>query len=173
MVQELQSYDHPLRFRFATCSCDRLTEDADFGKKKIIFSDEADFDLGGYVNKQNYYIWGTKNNEKPTHAKRVTVWYGLWCRGIDGPYFFENKQEEAVAVNVDRYRVMLNKFLLTKIKKEDIGNIWFQEDDATCHTAEATFDVLQPVSEDRIISRAADVVWPPQSSNLTPLDYYL
>ena len=29
-------------------ACDRLTEDADFGKKKkIIFSDEALFDLGG------------------------------------------------------------------------------------------------------------------------------
>ena len=40
---------------------DRLTEDADFGKKKIIFSDEAHFDLGGYVNKQNWRIWGTEN----------------------------------------------------------------------------------------------------------------
>ena len=38
-------------FRFAKWDCNRLTEDADFGKKKII-SDEAHFDLGGYVNKQ-------------------------------------------------------------------------------------------------------------------------
>ena len=30
-------------------ACDRLTEDADFGKKKII-SDDAHFDLGGYVH---------------------------------------------------------------------------------------------------------------------------
>ena len=29
--------------------------------KKIIFSDEAHFDLGGYVNKQNCCIWGTEN----------------------------------------------------------------------------------------------------------------
>ena len=42
-----------------------------------------------------------------------------------------------------------------------------------CHTAEATLDVLRPVFEDRIISRRADVVWPPRSCNLTPLDYYL
>ena len=34
---------------------DRLTEDADFGKK-IVFSDEAHFDLGGYVDKQNCRI---------------------------------------------------------------------------------------------------------------------
>ena len=33
---------------------------ADFGKK-IIFSDEAHFDFGGYVNKQNCRIWGTEN----------------------------------------------------------------------------------------------------------------
>ena len=28
---------------------DRLTADADFGKKKIIFSDEAHFNLGGKI----------------------------------------------------------------------------------------------------------------------------
>ena len=49
----------------------------------------------------------------------------------------------------------------------------FQLDGATCHTAETTLDVLRPVSEDLIISRRADVGWPPQSCDLTPLDYYL
>ena len=65
-----------LEQRFAKWVCDRLTEDADF-RKKIIFSDEAHFDLGGYVNMQNYRIWGTENQhaylEKPTHSKRVTI----------------------------------------------------------------------------------------------------
>ena len=42
-----------------------------------------------------------------------------------------------------------------------------------CHTAEATLDVLRPVFEDRIISRRADVVRPPRSCDVTPLDYYL
>ena len=41
------------------------------------------------------------------------------------------------------------------------------------HTAEATLDVLRPVFEDYIISRRADVVWPPRSCDLTKLDYYL
>ena len=68
---------------------------------------------------------------------------------------------------------MLNEFLFTKINEEDIGNIWFQQDGATCHTAKATIDVLRPVFEDRIISRRADVVWPPRSCNLIPFDYYL
>ena len=42
-----------------------------------------------------------------------------------------------------------------------------------CHTVEATLDVLRPVFEDGIISRWADVVWPPRTCDLTPLDYYL
>ena len=52
-----------LEQRWAKWACDRLAEDADFDnkKKKIIFSDEAHFDLGGYVNKQNCHIWGTAN----------------------------------------------------------------------------------------------------------------
>ena len=68
---------------------------------------------------------------------------------------------------------MLNEFLFTKIEEEDIGNIWFQQDCTTCHIAEATLDVLRRVFEARIISRRADVVWPPRSYDLAPLDYYL
>ena len=41
--------------------------------------------------------------------------------------------------------VMLNEFLFKQIEEEDIGNIWFQQDGATCHTAKATLDVLRPV----------------------------
>ena len=68
---------------------------------------------------------------------------------------------------------MLNEFLFTKIEEEDIGNICFQQDGATCHIAEATLDFLGPVFEDRIIGRRADVIWPPWSCDLTPLGYYL
>ena len=61
-------------------------------KKKIVFSYEAHFDLGGYVNMQNCQIWGTENQhaylEDPKHPKRVTVWGGFWSRSIIGPIFF-------------------------------------------------------------------------------------
>ena len=57
--------------------------------------------------------------------------------GISVPFFFENEQEEAVTINGNRYRAMLNKF---------------QQNSATCHTAEATHDVLRPVFDHRIIS---------------------
>ena len=86
--------------------------------------------------------------EKPIHPKRVTVWCGFWSRGIIGTFFFENEQGVAVTFNGDRYRTMLNEFLFTKIEEDDIGNIWFQQDGAKCHTAEATLDVLRPVFND-------------------------
>ena len=145
-------------------------------EKKFIFSDEAHFDLGGYVNKQNWRIWGTEilhaYIEKPTHPKRVTVCCGFSAKDIIGSFFFENEQGEAATVNGDRYRAMLNEFLYTKIEEKDILNIWFQQHGAMCHTAEATLDVLCPVFKNRIISRRADVVWPSRSSDLTSLDYY-
>ena len=52
-------------------------------------------------------------------------------RGIIGPFFFETEQGAAVTANSNRYRAMLNEFLFTKIKEDDIGNIWFQQNGAT------------------------------------------
>ena len=136
---------------------------------KIIFSDEAHFVLGLYVNKQNFRIWGIENTptlKSRRIQKRVTVWCGYRSRGIIGPFFFENEQG-------DRYRAMLNEFLFTKIENEVIGSIWFQHDGAMCHTADVTVDVLRSVFRDGIINRKVDVVWPPWNCDSTPLDSYL
>ena len=126
------------------------------------FSDRSHLDLGEYVNKQYCSIWGTENPhayiEMLTQPKRATVQCGFWSRSIIGPFSFENGLGEAVTVNGDRQRAILNEFLFTKIEEQDIVNIWVQQDDATCHTAEATLDVLNPVFEDRIISSRAAFV---------------
>ena len=62
--------------------------------KKIIFSDEVLFFLGGYVNKQICHVWGTEHPHAyfEKHPKRVTVWCGFWSRVIIRPFFFENEQ---------------------------------------------------------------------------------
>ncbi|GFT66416.1 putative transposable element [Trichonephila clavipes] len=54
-----------------------------------------------------------------------------------------------------------------------IGELWFQQDGATCHTARATIDLLKDTFGDRLISRFGPVKWPPRSCDLTPLDYFL
>ena len=97
--------------------------------KKIIFSDEAHFDLCGYVNKQNCRIWGTENLlayiEKPTHPNWVTVWCGFCFRGIIEPFFVENEQGKAVIVNGDRYRAMLNEFFSQILKTRTLETFGF------------------------------------------------
>ena len=76
---------------------------------------------------QNCRIWDTEKPqpyiEKTKHPKRVTVWCRFWSRGIIVSFFFENEQGKSVTVNGNRYRIMLNEFLFTKIKNDDIGNI--------------------------------------------------
>ena len=61
-------------------------------ERKIIRSDEAHFHFGGYINKQNFCIWGLENPkiiiEKPPYPQRVTVRCGFWAGGIIGLYFF-------------------------------------------------------------------------------------
>ena len=47
---------------------------------------------------------------------------------------------------------MLNEFLFTRTEEEDIGNIWFQQDDIMWYTAEAVLNILRPVFENRIIT---------------------
>ena len=59
-------------------------------------------------------------------------------------------------------------FCFQKLKR-----IWFQQNGATCHTANVTIDLLRTVFENRIISRNSNVNWPPRSCDLTPLDYFL
>ena len=59
------------------------------------------------------------------------------------------------------------------VHKNSNGNIWFQQDDDSCHTVEATLDVFWNVFKDHIISCRGDAVWPLRSCDLTLLDYYL
>ena len=64
---------YTLEIRFANWVCDGLTEDANFDKKKkkIIFSDEAHFDLGGNVNKKNCRIWAQKTRTHTLKSRRT------------------------------------------------------------------------------------------------------
>ena len=76
-------------------------------------------------------------------------------------------------VNGKRYRAMLNECFFPKIEEDDMDDIWFQQDGATCHTANVTIDLLRTSFENRIISRNSDVNWPAWSCDLTPLNYFL
>ncbi|GFV92167.1 transposable element Tc3 transposase [Trichonephila clavipes] len=140
-------------------------------------SDEAHFWLNGYVNKQNCRIWSEANHqvyvETPLHPEKLTFWCALWAGGIIGPYFFKNYEGHNVTVNGDRYRAMITNFFIPELNNQDVQELWFQQDGATCHTARATIDLLKDTFGDNLISRFGPVNWPPRSCDLTPLDYFL
>ncbi|XP_053949535.1 uncharacterized protein LOC128857797 [Anastrepha ludens] len=176
LTQELKPLDH---FKRRQCSewWQEMATVHDQFSKKIIFSGEVHFHLSGFVNKQNCRIWADDNPrviaEKPMHSQRVTVWCGLWTGGIIGPYFFQNEAGQAVTVISVRYREMITNFLWPELEDMDVDDMWFQQDGATCHTANETMALLREKFDGRIISRCGDVNCPPRSCDLTPLDFFL
>ncbi|GFT27888.1 uncharacterized protein TNCV_10941 [Trichonephila clavipes] len=76
-------------------------------------------------------------------------------------------------VNGDRYRAMITNFFIPELNNQDVQELWFQQDGATCHTVRAAIDLLKDTFDDRLISRFGPVNWPPRSCDLTPLDYFL
>ena len=68
---------------------------------------------------------------------------------------------------------MLTDYFFTKIEDYDLDDMWFQQDGATSHVTRANRDLLQEKLPGRLISRLADVNWPPRSCDLTPLDFFL
>ena len=133
--------------------------------------------MNGFVNKQNCRIWGASNphqyQESILYPEKLTVWCGLWSGGVIGPYVFRNERGQGVTVNGARYRSMITNFFWPKLDGMDLENMWFQQDGATSHTAAESRELLQEKFPGRVISKKADVEWPPRSCDLTPLDFFL
>ena len=96
----------------------------------------------------------------------------LGRRFIIGPYFFENDADQAATVNGVRYRDMITQFFLPKLDDINVANIWFQ-DDATCHRANETIQLLHETFPGRVLSRFGDQNWSLRSCDLVPLDFFL
>lgn len=142
----------------------------------VFYSDEAHFHLSGCVNKQNMRYWSDVNprelHEVPLHCERVTVWCAISRVAIIGPYFFE-ENDRAVTVNSARYREMIEEFFLPQLEELDLGDVWFQQDGATAHTARISMELLKNTFPERLISLRGDVPWPARSPDLAPCDFFL
>lgn len=72
---------------------------ADF-VKKIVYIDEMNSHLNGYLNIQIKRVWEIKNlhvvHEKAAYPQRVTDWWGFLTGGVVGSYFFENDAGNAM-----------------------------------------------------------------------------
>jgi len=113
LTQELKPTDHVQRREFVNCVLENQKVNGNLSKK-IVFSDEAHFQLDGCVDTQNCRIWAAGNprviHEKPLHAQRTTVWCGFWAGGVIRPYFFAIEPESAVTLNGVPYRNKITEF---------------------------------------------------------------
>jgi hypothetical protein len=98
------------------------------------------------------------------------------CRGVIGPYFFEDEGGSVVSETSHRYVNMLETFLaprLHSLPNLDIHHTWFQQDGATSHTALQSMAAVKRLFGDCIISRNANIAWLPRSLDLSVCDYFL
>ncbi|PNF42403.1 hypothetical protein B7P43_G01955 [Cryptotermes secundus] len=165
VVQELSPRDFQNRITACETLLETLPPDA-----LVFFSDEAHFHLSGYVNKQNMRYWGGNNprelHERPLHSDKVTVWCALSRVGVIGP-----QDNHEVTVNSQRYVDMIKKFFETALEEMHLGNVWFQQDGATAHTARVSMTVLRTKFPRRFISLRGDIPWAAHSPDLTPHDF--
>jgi inhibitor of nuclear factor kappa-B kinase subunit alpha len=134
----------------------------------LFITDEAYFHLSGYVNSQNTRIWSDENprsvHQIPLHDIKIGVWCAVSARRIIGPIFYHE------TVNSDRYvRHILEPFF-EQLTDDERQYGYFQQDNATAHTARNSISALQEVFDDRIISTG---LWPPRSPDLSVCDFYL
>ena len=59
---------------------------------------------------------------------------------------------QAATVNSARYRDMITQFFLPKLDDIDVADMWFQQDDATCHTANKTIQLLHEIFPSHALS---------------------
>lgn len=76
-------------------------------------------------------------------------------------------------MNVALYRFMISDFLLPELEARNPGDISFQQDNGTSHTAAQTMDLLRGPSDEQIISHFEPVSWPPKSCDITHFDFFL
>jgi len=175
LVQELKHEDFVNRVNLCQEMLNRIPATSTFWS-----TDEAHFHLSGDVNKQNFRYWADTNprqlHERPLHSQKVTVWCAISKFGIIGPYFFE-ENGHTVTVTAQRYVFMLENFFEPKLQElseqTNLGEIWFQQDGATAHTARISMTKLRQMFPTRLVSLRGDLGWPARSPDLSICDFFL
>ena len=90
MLQELKPHDDTLRIDFANFVISKISED-DTWMQRILRKDEVHFTISDSVNAHNYRVRATNvlNVRNPLHSDYLTVWCGMICDFLMGPYFFQ------------------------------------------------------------------------------------
>jgi len=149
--QAMSNQDFTKRLDFGKFMLEQIQSGA-IDPGRIIFTGEAHFHLDGYVNKQNYRIWGTEKpsiRTKPLHPQRGTVWRGICEERLLVPIFIE------AGKTVDRevYAEILQTAIEETRSKGMIGGLYWQQDGATPHRASENLRTLHETFGRRVIAK--------------------
>lgn len=137
---------------------------------QIIWSDEAQFKLSGYVNRHNSVYWSSVNPhitiKSQLNKPGVTVWAGISSSGIMGPIFFEGIVTGAIYLNALRNTIVPQLQL-----RDDFQTLYFQQDGAPPHFSLAVRNYLDEIFKQKWIGRRGPIEFPPRSPDLTPMDF--
>lgn len=164
-VHQLLPIDHHARLHFCEWISEVVQNEPDF-LSRCFFTDEAWFYLNGYVNSQNSRQWSCNNphliEEATLHPAKVGIWAAMSGKRIFTVFFDSTVTSEVYCGFVDRF--------VETLTEEEIFRGWFQQDNATAHTANRTMNQLRMYFGDRVISKG---LWPPRSPDLSPPDFFL
>uniref|UniRef100_A0A0N5BMI6 DUF4817 domain-containing protein n=1 Tax=Strongyloides papillosus TaxID=174720 RepID=A0A0N5BMI6_STREA len=125
-AQELLPVDKNQRKEYATKIKELVEKDCNF-IDKLIMDDET-----------NFYL-----NEKSEGKKGYSMmWYII--KKKFGPYFFEDKKDDSVTINSQRYCDMLENFVAFELESFP-KDTWFQQYGASSHTAARTIKLFKKI----------------------------
>jgi hypothetical protein len=138
--------------------------------RKILFSNEKNFDIDGVYNSQNDRIWAVSRAEadkrggvkkKRKFSAKVIVWLGACSKGLT-PLVILNEGSVDHAKYIEQVLPIAKKY-----GNKMFGDDWtFQQDNATPHTHHLT----QKWCSDNLPSFISKERWPANSPNFNPLD---
>ena len=138
----------------------------------ILWSDEAIFFVGGFVNRHNCHYWAESSPhkivQKIQNKQKLTVWCGITSTKLVGPFIIRE------TMNGDRYLRMLRTQVWPEVSTwENAENLILMQDGAPPHFKTEVRNWLDNTFPERWIGRSGPHVWPARSPDLTPCDYFL
>ena len=70
------------------------------------------------------------------------------------------------------YAHMIQEFCLPTLNEMEVGDVWFQQDGATAHTAHVSMTILRQYFPGCLISLRGVLQWPARPPDLAPCDYF-
>ena len=175
LVHELLEDDYDRRLEFCETMMAKIDANGYF-LNRIVFSDEATFELNGNVNRHNFRYWSDNNPQwmsdtrSTQYPEKLNVWAGIINNRIVGPFFIDG------TLNAVKYEDMLRNKIISAIEAivgDDFHETWFQQDGAAPHYGRDVRAYLNAKFPEKWIGRRGAIEWPPRSPDLTPLDYFL